>query len=141
MKRLTIIMMFAATSVASLAQNAFVLHGQGSGTGIGEVKIEATRSGENVRGRFSARVRTEDGPLAIRGEVVRLAADPNRARVFHFVAHCTDSTGKRFLVEGSCLDGPNPERDDIVFSIGTGARPVFRGSTDRQIVNVRRPRN
>lgn len=138
MKKLTLTLALILTGALAMAQNGFAVHGKGKGTNIGDVSIEAAKSGDNVRGRFGTVVRVNGNALALRGQIVRLAQDANRPHVFNFVAECKDANGAVYRVEGSCLDGPNPERDDIVFTIGQAGNVIFRGTTDRQIVNVRR---
>lgn len=138
MRKLTLTFAFLLAASFVFAQNGFALHGKGKGISIGNVEIEAAKVADNVRGKFAAVVRTANGALGIRGQVVRLGFDANQPHLLHFAADCKDADGNSYRVEGTCLDGPNPERDDIVFTIGNANGVIYRGSTDRQVVNVRR---
>lgn len=138
MKKLTHILAFVIVSAMALAQHGVALRGKGTGDNIANVTIEAFRSGDNVRGQFSALVRTTTGELGVRGKVVRFSPDADHPHAFNFVAHCEDQNGVKYIVEGVCFDGNTSERDDVSFVIGVQSGPVFRGSTDRQVVTVRR---
>lgn len=138
MRKLTLTITFLLATSLVFAQNGFALRGTGKGISIGNVEIDAARVGDNVRGKFATTVRTSNGALAIRGQIVRLAFDATQPHLLHFAADCKDANGNSYRVEGSCFDGVNPERDDIVFTVGNGNGVIYRGSTDRQVVNVRR---
>ena len=138
MKKLTLIFAIAIASAMALAQHGVALLGKGTGDKIANVTIGALRIGDNVRGKFNALVRTTAGELGVRGDVVRFGPDAEHPHTFNFVAHCEDMNGVKYVVEGVCFDGNTSERDDISFVIGAQSGPVFRGSTDRQLVTVRR---
>lgn len=136
MKKLVLLMTLVVSATVAMAAD-FGVRARGMGDGIGSVEMAATSLNGRVGGYFRAVVRTDRGPLGVRGMVTRMELGADG--FVHYMAHCHGSDGLRYVVEGRCKDGGDPVNDALGFVVRNQVGIVFGGATNRQTVEVRTP--
>lgn len=138
MRKLLILLGFAALSSLALAQPAVGVRALGSNeTDIGMARLAAVKNGDTVRGEFEAAVMINGERVHVQGVVVELRIEAGDSVRAHFVARAL-ANGRPVMVRGVVADGGRPENDGMVFSIHTPAGSVFASRTTRQSVTIRR---